>query len=205
MRTVNHLMAISCFWTVFEPAAAFADIVEWPTSSGGNGHFYESVYVPEGISWLDARDLAEQRGGYLATLTSPEENAFVFQLVAGDLLYWQNGSGPLLGGYQDRTAPDYVEPAGGWRWVTGEPCSYTNWSGGGPSGFGPSGDNEDFLHFGAEGTEFDPIPTALWNDVANIEPSRSRHSLIVEYVPAPGTGVAMFGLLVLSARRRRHW
>ena len=37
--------------------------------------------------------------------------------------------GPLdvwwLGGYQDTSTPDYREPGGGWRWVTGEPWGYT--------------------------------------------------------------------------------
>ena len=32
---------------------------------------------------------------------------------------------PWLGGYQDTSTPDYREPGGGWRWVTGEPWGYT--------------------------------------------------------------------------------
>ena len=57
---------------------AQAEPVRW----SGNGHRYEVVVVPEGITWLDAKAAASARGGYLATLTSAEENRFVWSLIA---------------------------------------------------------------------------------------------------------------------------
>ena len=33
-----------------------------------------------------------------------------------------------LGAYQVRTAADYTEPAGGWKWVTGEPFAFSAFS-----------------------------------------------------------------------------
>ncbi|MCX6668210.1 MAG: lectin-like protein [Methanothrix sp.] len=121
--------------------------VEWPISAGGNGHYYEAVLVPEGISWDDAEAAAEAKGGHLVTITSEAENEFVYNLVAGDDRYWfvssssNNGIGPLLGGYQPEGSP---EPAGGWTWITGEPFSYTNWATGTPDNF--EGENRlDFL------------------------------------------------------------
>ncbi len=93
-----------------------------------NGHYYEAISVAQGIDWVDARDEAANRSylgrrGHLATLTSAAEVQFVLNNfpTADSDQYW-------LGGYQDRSASDYSEPAGGWRWVTGEPWSYTNWS-----------------------------------------------------------------------------
>jgi Lectin C-type domain len=59
--------------------------------------------------------------GHLVTLTSPEESEFL-SFISRFTQYW-------IGGYQDKTAPDYSEPSGGWRWVTGEPFLYTNWDG----------------------------------------------------------------------------
>jgi hypothetical protein len=43
-----------------------ADTVQW----SGNGHWYEAVYVPERITWLNASATATGSGGYLATLSS---------------------------------------------------------------------------------------------------------------------------------------
>lgn len=43
-----------------------------------NGHVYQSVSVPEGVTWDEGYALAQNMGGYLATLTSSQENQFVF-------------------------------------------------------------------------------------------------------------------------------
>ena len=104
----------------------------------GETHWYEVVYLPEGgVNWVQARGLAEQRGGYMISLHSQEENDFAFSLVT-DLKYWWrfahgymddgseliNLSGPFLGGFQPDGSP---EPDGGWRWASGEPMTWTNW------------------------------------------------------------------------------
>jgi hypothetical protein len=70
--------------------------------------------------------------GHLATITSQAENDFIVNNLGGFALLRQH----WLGGYQDTTAPDYVEPAGGWRWVTGEPWQYTSWHPGEPNNTG---------------------------------------------------------------------
>ena len=84
----------------------FAAPVEWPVSSGGNGHSYEAVNVGSPISWTQAKTAAEQAGGHLATLTSEAENSFVFHLIEAPL-YWRGyqaamplASGPWIGGFQ---------------------------------------------------------------------------------------------------------
>ncbi|MFZ9881921.1 MAG: dockerin type I domain-containing protein, partial [Phycisphaerales bacterium] len=64
-------------------------------------------------------------GGHLITITSPEEQGF-----AASLAFTWSASlvrDCWLGGFQDRAAPDYTEPAGGWRWVTGEAWGFTSW------------------------------------------------------------------------------
>ncbi len=58
----------------------------------GHGHSYEAVYVPGGLIWDQANAEAQNRGGYLATITSPEENAFVYNLLSGDK-FWVNDYG----------------------------------------------------------------------------------------------------------------
>src|SRR5438874_12307891 len=76
--------------------------VQWPVSAGGNGHSYEGILAPNGITWGNAQNNATVRGGYLATITSAAENQFVYNLIAGNSSFWYvtgtEGCGPLLGG-----------------------------------------------------------------------------------------------------------
>ncbi|MEE4219349.1 MAG: IPTL-CTERM sorting domain-containing protein [Xanthomonadales bacterium] len=107
---------------------------------GPNGNYYE--HVPGPISWNDARTAAEGMSfggsmGYLATVTSAEENTFVATLGAADTAY--------LGGND-------IDVEGTWTWVTGEPWSFTAWGPGEPNNSG----NEDCLHY---------RPDGLWNDI----------------------------------------
>ncbi len=89
-----------------------------------NGHSYEYVAAP-GISstgseaYASSLELAGAQG-YLATPTTPEENAFVTSLRPLIL-----DTGAYLGGIQVDTSGGNAD---GWAWVTGEPWSYTNWA-----------------------------------------------------------------------------
>jgi len=76
----------------------------------GNGHKYEVIVSSK--NWSAARQDCEKRGGYLATITSAEEQQFIEDLLSkqGRDYYW-------LGGYY---AGDK------WQWVTGESFVYTN-------------------------------------------------------------------------------
>jgi stress response protein SCP2 len=114
-----------------------------------NGHYYQLVM--DNISWTDAKTAAEIAGGYLSTITSSEENQFVFNLIAD-----ATNTGTWLGGYQ---SVDGTEPHGGWQWVTGENWDYTNWSSGEPN---DSNDNEDYLQYHPSSS-----PVATWNDASN--------------------------------------
>jgi hypothetical protein len=94
-----------------------------------NGHVYQLVRAPAGISWSDARKAAQEMRyqgakGHLVTITTAQENAFLKQhFVAAYALthgFW-------LGAYQDPTSKDYREPRGAWQWVTGEAWDYSEW------------------------------------------------------------------------------
>jgi hypothetical protein len=114
------------------------DMVRWDASdeftlANGETHTYEVVYLPEGgINWVQARYLAEEAGGYLATVTSDEEAEFLLSLVQDEKYWFQWDethnyimNGPFLGGYQPEGSD---EPDGNWLWVSGEPFEYTNWA-----------------------------------------------------------------------------
>lgn len=110
-------------------------------------HYYEFVSA-EGITWAAAKTAAESRSyngmtGYLATITSAEENAFVAAKCAG--------AGWL--GASDSASED------DWKWVTGPENGTSFWSGntdgsavGGRYNNWKSGDEpndsggEDYLH-----------------------------------------------------------
>ena len=58
--------------------------VQWKIADGGNDHWYEVFAVPDSINWTDAKAAAEAIGSdsHLATITSAEENEFIFSLVS---------------------------------------------------------------------------------------------------------------------------
>jgi hypothetical protein len=79
--------------------------VEWRVADGGNGHLYEVILVPGGITWTDANAAAQSRGPgwHLAAITSAAEDAFVAGLVNNPAPWLccvsGNSSGPWIGGY----------------------------------------------------------------------------------------------------------
>ena len=123
-----------------------------------NGHYYEYVSAP-GMTWEAARAEAESRElfglkGYLATVTSAEENAFITPKLGGD--GWMGASDAAIEGQ--------------WRWVTGPEAgtlfwtgtgsgssvdgNYENWGDGEPNNAG----EEDYAHFISS--------NGKWNDYA---------------------------------------
>ena len=118
-----------------------------------NGHYYD--YIPNsGLSWYGAKEAAAIRQykgfqGYLVTITSAAEQAFVTPLLQGNKA-WMGAS-------------DEAQE-GNWKWVTGPENGiqfstggtahnnkYVNWSGGEPNG----ARQENVNHFYSNGT---------WND-----------------------------------------
>jgi len=103
--------------------------VEWKVSEGGNGHWYQ--FIPDvTINWTAASERSVAAGGHLATIAGQAENDFIFNYlnsVSGYVGDPRELRGPFVGAFQDLAAPDYSEPRGGWRWVTGEAWSPSNW------------------------------------------------------------------------------
>jgi len=177
---MKAITALLVYISVFATGIACAAPVRWSVSAGGNGHWYE--YVPQAMKWTDAKSAAQQRSfsgmqGYLATITSEPERMFIYGSYVR--LMW-------LGGYQDTTAPDYSEPSGGWRWVTGEPWQYTAWYPGEPNENQQVGEN--YLDTDGYG----------WNDTDLYTDGRRGdvpiQGYLVEYEPVPEPS-SIFGLL----------
>ena len=111
--------------------------VQWRVEDGGNGHWYQ-LSGPFFSSWVLGNSYAEELGGHLVTLTSASEQTFAATLAFNSTPTQVDDC--WLGAFQDYSAPTYSEPAGGWRWVTGESWNFTSWR---PDGQ-PHG-NGDFL------------------------------------------------------------
>ena len=172
-RTTQNAVPFVCLLlALLNPHQASSQLAQWPLAQGGNGHFYEIIAAPSGITWPNANLAATDRGGYLATITSAEENAFVFNLADQDPTVWYNGYGPWLGGIQPVGS---AEPAGGWSWITGEPFTYQNWAPLQPN----NNQNEDRIHFGGQANR-----SSMWNDVGRNTVTFTR-GFAVEYDQHP--------------------
>ena len=122
MERIRHLASLGCIVAVIALTSTISFAA--PVLFAPNGHWYE--IVPGSMNWNQARDAAALRThlgwvGHLATISSDEENAFIF-----DTLILPSGlHSSFIGGFQPEGSP---EPAGGWRWVTDEPFDYTHWN-----------------------------------------------------------------------------
>lgn len=170
------------------------------TLPGGQTHWYEVVYTPDGgVNWIQAKQLSESTGGYLVTLHSKEENEFVFNLIKDEKYWfkWDSShnyvmNGPFLGGFQPSGSN---EPDGGWKWVSGEPWSYTNWAYDGMPGDkdprpndqpNDSTGNQDITAFGEVN-----FPVATWGDFPHkfssyhSEHEGKSYGFVIEYESQP--------------------
>ncbi len=149
-----------------------------------NGHYYE--VVKKTLSWDDAKAYAENQQfsdsstgviyrGYLATITTPDENSWIAQNMISPLnvqnCVW-------LGGYREEGYDD--RPSEGWHWVTGEPWSWTNWDIGEPNNW----NNVDERYLDMWISDFDGRNKGMWNDlpITGLDFGHTDYSLI-EYEP----------------------
>lgn len=161
-------------------ACSAAEWIPWTDSAGvtheytllPDGQFLEDAAASAAALTSDPAGLFPGEQAYLVAINTPEEQAFVGSVAAG-LVCW-------IGAYQDRSAPDYWEPGGGWRWVSGEPWSYTNWLPGEPNNLHWAG--EDWVDI----LPYSSYPTGYgWNDRNTEEGYLGGNRGVVERVPEP--------------------
>jgi hypothetical protein len=121
------------------------------TTNQANGHQY--ALTLDDSTWAHCESWAIEVGGHLATINSLEEQNW----LATTFPFFESGEAMWIGFYQNHDAPDYSEPAGGWRWISTEPVTYTGWYPGEPTDSGPYG--EDYACFWYSG--------GLWNDAGD--------------------------------------
>ena len=160
--------------------------VQWTTDSGGNGHYFQAILMPGGISWDEASLNATNAGGYLATLTSSNKNDFVFSLISNTPDYWipdsGGGDGPWVGGIRLGPLNAPANPTN-WTWVTGEAFIYNNWAWAQPNNINGYQDHIQFYsRYG--------LVSNTWNDAANIMDAEYVPGYIIEYDSNPYAPIA---------------
>jgi hypothetical protein len=125
------LARVLSFVIIFE-AVAFSAVFKSSAADkvAYNGHTYQVFDIS--MSWHDAKNYCESLGGYLAVITSQDEENYITQLLdkGGKTAYWI--------GLSDENNE------GVWEWVTGEKYEYKNWAPNQPDNEDSAG-NEDFV------------------------------------------------------------
>jgi hypothetical protein len=175
---------------IFITTPLLATPVQWKIEDGGNGHYYEAVIASHTMSWYEAKSDAESRGGYLATITSEEENEFIEK---SNLLISSSTPGYFLGGFQQPF------PNGDWQWITGEEWIYQNWAISPDGGHEPSGEGEVLMVWTYGDLVYPDVVEGKWNDTW---PLTERLGSYILETPEPTTIFLLtLGGLVLRKRK----
>ena len=183
--------------TLLLAGIANAAPIQWDTGTNHNNHWYDVVWLGPSLYWADAKTFAEGKGGYLATITTGEENQFVWNFLTNNLADGAEYRSYWLGGYQNDFSG---EPDEGWVWVTDEPWEYANWHPG-----EPNNGMEEMQHY----LHFWDTDSGEWDDMDN---GRHVGGYVVEYeqcpVPIPDAstmlllGSSLIGFAGLSRRTK---
>jgi len=124
---------------------SIVNLTQWTEAEGGNGHWYAILPVILPWDWADSAAHTYARDGvqgYLATVTSMEENCFIVLEVIADIENTSAYDEYCLGGvYRD----------GAWSWLTGETFEYTHWA---PNQPDPRFESGVMMMWGNSSTEF---------------------------------------------------
>ncbi|MCR5783195.1 MAG: hypothetical protein K6G90_10740 [Clostridia bacterium] len=99
-----------------------------------NSHRYE-IFETAGLSWTEAKEACEKKGGHLATITSEGEQNYLEACLKKSS---NDSYGYYLGATLNSTTDNYA-------WITGEDWTYDNWRQGEPSKSGYYGETETVL------------------------------------------------------------
>jgi len=123
---------------------------------GFNGHSYAFI-LTEGRTWEEMDEFCQSVGGYFATISSEEEDAFLY-----DTMHKQGYSNAFFGLH-------YVD--GEWIWDNGEELVYTNWAPGEPNNIGEE------LH----AMYYFEFTTGKWNNGIDLSDEYTQPTFICEW------------------------
>ena len=108
-----------------------------------NGHYYYLFDLDEITTGAEAIAFCDSLGGYLASITTEEEDTFLYEYITS------LGYTSAYFGLTDQ------DEEGTWVWVSGETVDYTNWASGEPNS---ENSGEDFAMY------YYKYPDGSWND-----------------------------------------
>ena len=93
-------------------------LADKPVYASGNinGHGYEIIPAP--LPWHLAKKKANELGGYLVSITSPEENEFIISLVNKST---KNETCEIWIGFNDE------KREGDWKWLSEDKATFNYW------------------------------------------------------------------------------
>ena len=146
-------------------------------------------------NWTDSQAAAQSLGGNLVTISTQEQQNFVFGLFGGyggvQRILWTG----LYDASQDSGGGTHTS---NFHWVSGAPVTYTNWAAGQP-------DNTGSAEFWVAMYYPNFNNPGSWNDWTNrtSDPIGVPFFGVVEYVPEPTVlSMCCLGSLLLMPRRR---
>ena len=164
------------------PTVALGNAVQWTEAEGGNGHWYEVRVFEDLLSAEEYFALALATGGYPASITSLQEDVFVYDLSLTVPGAWTegDGAGPWLGAKRNEGCQ--------FEWISGEAFSYTSW---GPTD--PSGCWEEYLAYCVCGQSGNATER-WWVDAPN---TPREHSGVIEWsADCNGDGIVDYGQIL---------
>lgn len=176
-RKIVQAALASCVACMCVPVASAQQALEWAPGSGGNGHWY-ALRTRDGRTWTQVAAACRAEGGHLATMVSPAERTFMVTVMSGNTC--------AIGGYQVVSGPQ-DEPGVGWRWVTDEPMTWTNWASWEPG-------NTDTYGAPAENV-MGCFANGIWVDLAD-HLIWTQHFVVEWDADCNGDGLVDFGQIV---------
>ena len=150
-------------------------------------HYYQLYDLC--MTWEEAQMYCESIGGHLATITSQEENDFLFGYLTS------LGYSSAFFGASDKDSD------GIWTWVTGEPFQYSNWHEGEPDNLYAEGHYGMFdfkyrdgtWNDGSSGTDVQDICSipflCEWDSLDTSQQSQDTGNLVFSNAPNAGNPV----------------
>ena len=135
--------------------------------SESKSHRYE--IIEQEMTWEEAKAYCESKGGYLATITSAEEQKMVEKVIEEK-------------NYGDRKIRFWIgatdkEVEGQWKWVTGEKFDYTNWGAQEPD----NTPDQDYIVIHSYIDTRYGIEKYQWDDINNSQAKEVTTYFICEY------------------------
>ena len=140
----GQINCLTKYYNILNKMFEVSDVDDIPSDAVEfNGHYYYLYDSGTASSYEEALQYCQDKGGYLATLTSQEENDFVYAYLG-----YKNCANAYFG------LSDAANE-GTWEWCTGEEVFYTNWNSGEPNDENPEEDYGEFYF---------KYPDGKWND-----------------------------------------